>query len=257
MLNASWGKTFWQLLDYYLVPTGGFYGSQKACESIHCQYSYDDDSIWLLNYEKKNDGLPNIRGITQQLLLIADKKFGEISVLISVYDKNSQIIYREEIKKTVSHGQKVKLSNVKLNKIKDDFFILKLDYSGKSNVYWLTKSKDEFEKKHTPKNWFYRPQTQYADLSPILSMHRTSLETQVDSKDKEAEIFVKNSGKYFAAAVQLDFLTENGELCYPVYFSQNLFWLAPNEEIKITAKIPAHSQFSFDKLKLKCEAANA
>jgi len=257
MLNASWGKTFWQLFDYYLVPTGGFYGSQKACEDVHCQYSYDDDSIWLLNYEKKPGGLPNLRGITQQLILMAEKKFGEISVLISVYDKNSQIIYQEKLKKVVFRGQKVKLSNVKLNKIKDDFFILKIDYLGTSNVYWLTKSKDEFEKKHTPKHWFYRPQTQYADLSPILSMPKTFLETQVDSKDKESEIFVKNSGKYFAAAVQLDFLTENGELCYPIYFSQNLFWLAPNEKIKITAKIPAHSRFSFDKLKLRCEAANA
>ena len=35
MLNSSWPSLIWQLYDYYLNPTGGFYGSKKACEPLH------------------------------------------------------------------------------------------------------------------------------------------------------------------------------------------------------------------------------
>ncbi|MDR0304529.1 MAG: hypothetical protein LBH98_07165 [Chitinispirillales bacterium] len=257
MLNASWGKTFWQLFDYYLVPTGGFYGSQKACEGVHCQYSYDDDSIWLLNYDKKSDDISTIKCITQRLLFMSSYK-KEVSVLISVYDKSSKLIYQEKFEKSVLKGHKIELSKLDFKKIKDDFFILKLDYSGKSNVYWLTKSKDEFKNESDSQSWFYRQQTIYADLSPILNMPKTDLNTDIKFlNDDNALICVKNTGKYFAAAVQLDFITPGGDLCYPVYFSENLFWLAPNESVEITAKISPHSRYSFDKLKLKCEALNA
>ena len=237
MLNASWGKPFWQLFDYYLVPTGGFYGSQKACEKIHVQYSYDDDSIWLVNYDKKD---------------------AEISIQMSVYSRYSTVLYKKIFKKNISGGQKTKISTVDFNKIEDDFFILKLDYLEKSNVYWLTKSKDELDKEHNIKSWFYRRQTRYADLSPVLDMPKTVLETDIKIFDgRSAEVCVKNTGEYFAAAVSLDFIAQSGDLCYPVYFSENLFWLASGEKIKVTAKIPQYLQISFYDLKLKCETLNA
>ncbi|MCL4694868.1 MAG: hypothetical protein KJ060_20425 [Candidatus Hydrogenedentes bacterium] len=56
--NAAWPAVMtWHYVDYYLVPTGAYYGAKKACESLHVQYSYDDRSVWVVNslYQPYND----------------------------------------------------------------------------------------------------------------------------------------------------------------------------------------------------------
>src|SRR6266850_1750460 len=49
MLNNAWPSLIWHLYDYYLMPAGGYFGTKKACEPIHAQYSYDDKSVVAVN----------------------------------------------------------------------------------------------------------------------------------------------------------------------------------------------------------------
>src|SRR5213079_1885343 len=49
MLNNAWPSMIWHLYDYYLRPGGGYYGTKKACEPVHVQYSYDDRSVVIVN----------------------------------------------------------------------------------------------------------------------------------------------------------------------------------------------------------------
>src|SRR4030088_1094468 len=49
MLNNAWPSLIWHLYDYYLVPAGGYFGTKKACEPVHVQYSYDDKSVVAVN----------------------------------------------------------------------------------------------------------------------------------------------------------------------------------------------------------------
>src|SRR5439155_677007 len=49
MLNNAWPSLIWHLYDYYLVPSGAFFGTKKACEQLHVQYSYDDNSVAIVN----------------------------------------------------------------------------------------------------------------------------------------------------------------------------------------------------------------
>src|SRR6266478_839984 len=49
MLNNAWPSLIWHLYDYYLVPAGGYFGTKKACEPVHVQYSYDDNSVAVIN----------------------------------------------------------------------------------------------------------------------------------------------------------------------------------------------------------------
>ncbi|HEX5552810.1 MAG TPA: glycoside hydrolase family 2 TIM barrel-domain containing protein, partial [Chitinophagaceae bacterium] len=49
MYNASWPKLWWQLYDYYLMPTGGFYGARKANEPVHISYNYGDHAVDVMN----------------------------------------------------------------------------------------------------------------------------------------------------------------------------------------------------------------
>jgi hypothetical protein len=83
------------------------------------------------------------------------------------------------------------------------------------------------------------------------------LKTDVEFSRNKAKISIKNTGKSFAAGIQLDFIDENEDICYPIYFSDNLFWLAPNDTKTISAEIPENTKFSFEKLKLRAEALNS
>src|SRR5437660_12709099 len=49
MLNNAWPSLIWHLYDYYLMPAGGYFGTKKACEPVHVQYSYDDNSVAVIN----------------------------------------------------------------------------------------------------------------------------------------------------------------------------------------------------------------
>ncbi|MCL5280708.1 MAG: glycoside hydrolase family 2, partial [Planctomycetes bacterium] len=48
MLNAAWPKMYWQLYDWYLMPTGALYGAKKACEPLQLVYDYGDNSIYFV-----------------------------------------------------------------------------------------------------------------------------------------------------------------------------------------------------------------
>ncbi|HEO71409.1 MAG TPA: hypothetical protein ENN80_09105, partial [Candidatus Hydrogenedentes bacterium] len=48
--NAAWpASPTWHYIDWYLIPTGAYYGAKKACEPLHVQYAYDDDTVWVIN----------------------------------------------------------------------------------------------------------------------------------------------------------------------------------------------------------------
>ena len=49
MLNNAWPSNIWHLYDYYLDAGGGYYGTKKACEPLHVQYSYDDHGVVVVN----------------------------------------------------------------------------------------------------------------------------------------------------------------------------------------------------------------
>ncbi len=49
MLNSAWPSMIWHLYDYYLDAGAGYFAAKKACEPLHIQYSYDDQSIVVVN----------------------------------------------------------------------------------------------------------------------------------------------------------------------------------------------------------------
>src|SRR5450432_2415615 len=49
MLDNAWPSLIWHLYDYYMVPGGGYFGTKKANEPVHVQYSYDSHSVAVIN----------------------------------------------------------------------------------------------------------------------------------------------------------------------------------------------------------------
>src|SRR5207253_7240546 len=49
MLDNAWPGLVWHLYDYYLVAGGGYFGTKKALEPLHVQFSYDDRTVVAVN----------------------------------------------------------------------------------------------------------------------------------------------------------------------------------------------------------------
>ena len=49
MLNSAWPSIYWQLYDWYGVPTAGYYGTKKACEPMQLLFNYDDRCVYAVS----------------------------------------------------------------------------------------------------------------------------------------------------------------------------------------------------------------
>src|SRR5207237_3485812 len=65
MLNASWPKLYWQLYDYFLTPTGAFYGARKGSQPQHLSYDPSGRGVYLVN-----DTLAAVKGATAVVTLL-------------------------------------------------------------------------------------------------------------------------------------------------------------------------------------------
>lgn len=222
MLNGFWPKMFWQLYDYWMVPTGGFYAARKACESVHVQYSYDDDSIWTVNSRQES-----VSGTIQ----------------VKLYDQDSVLSYSETFSLELAPYERREIIQVTNHIPISDIFFLELEFCLSPhevyrNFYWLSSQKDVFASERKQEEWFYWPVTKIADFSALSSLPTTSLLCeQIESVvgTKSHTFVVQNCGKTIAAAIQFDIVDSSGELVYPLLWSDNMLWLTPGSKEMLTA----------------------
>jgi exo-1,4-beta-D-glucosaminidase len=105
MLNNAWPSTIWHLYDYYLDAGGGYYGTKKACEPLHVQFSYDDHSVVVVNstYQASprlivkatvyDFNLKQLFTKEQSLTVDADTSQKAISVPDSVFSGTSSVYF--------------------------------------------------------------------------------------------------------------------------------------------------------------------
>ena len=49
MGQSAYPSLVWQTYDYYYDLTGAYWGIKKACEPVHIQWSYADNSVKVIN----------------------------------------------------------------------------------------------------------------------------------------------------------------------------------------------------------------
>jgi exo-1,4-beta-D-glucosaminidase len=231
MLNNSWPSLIWHLYDYYLVPAGGYFGTKKACEPVHVQYSYDDNSVVVVNstYEET-------KGL-----------------------KVSAKIYNIDAKEKTSRDATIDLAADGVSKAFElpapdgvtPTYFLKLelrDAAGKlvsDNFYWLSTKADtlDWEKR---RDTVYTPQKDFADLTGLETLPKAKLSVTKIVTNLGAgtvlNLMVENQGDSIAFMVhprvtrgkRRDDLT-------PIFWSDNYFSLLPGEKKTVTARFDSAS----------------
>jgi exo-1,4-beta-D-glucosaminidase len=226
MLNNSWPSLIWHLYDYYLVPAGGYFGTKKACESVHVQYSYDDGSVVVVNstYEA-------IKGL-----------------------KVSAKIYNIDAKEKASRDATIDLAADGVSKAFDlpapegftPTYFLKLelhDAAGKlvsDNFYWLSTKADTLDWGKR-KDTVYTPQKDFADLTGLESLPKVKLSITRSMENAGSTsvltVVIENRSNSIAFMVHPRVTRgQAGEDVTPIFWSDNYFSLLPGEKKSVTAR---------------------
>jgi exo-1,4-beta-D-glucosaminidase len=224
MLNNAWPSMIWHLYDYFLMPGGGYFGTKKACEPVHVQYSYDDKSIVVVN--TKYQSLPGMK------------------LTARVYDIN----FAEKFAKTVNIDLQAD-TNLKafvLPQILDlsPTYFLRLvleDNHGEtvsSNFYWLSNKDDVLDPQKS--KWYYTPVSSFADMTQLQQLPAVKLSVSGSSTRKggveTVNVTASNPSSSLAFFVHLQVKQgRDGKDLLPIVWQDNYFSLAPGERKQIVA----------------------
>jgi exo-1,4-beta-D-glucosaminidase len=221
MLNNAWPSIIWHLYDFYLRPGGGYFGTKKACEPLHVQYSYDDRSVVVVNSYYRV--FPHHTVTAKVYNLDMTEKFSKSASLDVASDSAARVFEIPEIAG-----------------LSDTYFV-KLSLSDtpgavvSSNFYWLSTKPDVSD--WARGNGVYTPIKSYADLTALetLPPARVRMTSRVESKgaDEVRRVTVENAGTGLAFFVRLSVVAGGREIA-PVIWEDNYFELMPGER-KIVA----------------------
>ena len=224
MLNTAWPGLIWHLYDYYLRPAGGYFGTKKACEPLHIQYSYDDRSVVVVNSQLQ--------------------PFQKLEVSAAVYDINLKKEFSKDQTINVAANSSTRVFDVpKLDGLSTTYFLrltLK-DSAGKqvsTNFYWLSTRQDVLDWQKT--KWYYTPTSGYADFNALKSLPKVRLDIHATSREEGplhvTRVTVRNPSSHLAFFVHLSVNKgEHGAEVLPVIWQDNYFELMPGEEREIAA----------------------
>jgi exo-1,4-beta-D-glucosaminidase len=226
MLNNAWPSLIWHLYDYYLVPAGGYFGTKKACEPIHIQYSYDDNSVAVIN-----SAYETLKGM-------------KVSAKIYNIDANEKASRNATL--DLAADSSTKAFDLPVPDGLSATYFLKLelrDAAGKlvsDNFYWLSTKVDTLDwAKRADTD--YTPQKDFADLTGLNSLPKAKVaitkSVHASGPNSLITVSVENKGDSVAFMVHPRLTRgKGGEDVLPVFWSDNYFSLLPGEKKSVTAK---------------------
>ena len=215
MLNSAWPSLYWQLYDYYGIPTAGYYGTKKACEPVQLLFDYGTRKVYAVNESA------------------APRTF---TATLKVYDAASKLIGQETKPVTVGYRDVVPVFDLKRFDGKPHFVALALtdgETPVADNFYVLPAKDNEYVWKDT--NWYITPISRYADLSFAFKQAPAEVEMTVDG-DK---VTLTNKSGVIAYQNVLKAKDAAGNLVAPAYWSDNFFPLLPGETKTVTCQARA------------------
>ena len=228
MLNNPWPSTYWHLYDYFLYPAGGYFGTKKACEPLHVQYSYDDRSVVVVS---------SLREAASGLTVSA-----------RVFDFGLKELFSRESKADVeadSAKQVLTLPPFPAEPGAATYFVrLSLrDKSGKeisSNFYWLPARLSTLAWDKTPDTAF-TPIATFEDLTALNSLPQVKLRAVAKFEKAEGSdrvrVTIENPGRSLAFQVHVGVRKAHSEdEILPVLWDDNYISLLPGESKVMTAR---------------------
>jgi len=217
MLNSAWPKLWWQLYDYYLAPTGAFYGARKANGPLHALYDAPDGKLYLVNQTLRAQP-----GLTLEMKLL---------------DPSSQVIDERKFAAQAEPDASSPVADYRPGNMGGKFCFMDLrlkDAQGRTldrNFYVLPAQPDVLDSSST---WYTSYTKTFADLTGLAALAPVRLDRQVRfgaaGERRYAEVALSNLSGQVAFAVELElYKAKGGQLVVPVFWDDNFVSLLPGE----------------------------
>jgi len=220
MYNAAWPKMWWQFYDYYLDPTGAFYGAQTACEPLHVGYDPAANSIYIVNST-------------------LEPAFN-LKMKATVLNFNLKVMLNVEKDVTIAANASHQVYTIPdIDSLSTTYFLdLRMydkDKLVSSNFYALSTRKDSLQWKKS--TWYVTP-CQYADLTELSKLEEVKLDVKKEIEkrgdDYIVDATVHNPTDKLAFMVYLSVRKgESDESVLPVFWDENYITLLPGETRKV------------------------
>jgi len=223
MYNSAWPKLWWQLYDYFLQPTGAFYGARKAGEPVHILYNYGNQEIAAVNSSAAP--APKLRAAIRVL------DFG----------------LKEIIAKSVDFGllaDEVKTIDVlRLPSGLTPVYFLDLRIFGEknrlvdANFYCLSAKPETLDEANA--TWYVTPIKEFADLTALNGLKPVTLKlkskTSKEGPMTKVTVELENPTDDLALMAEIRIVTDISEdVVLPIYLDDNYITLLPKETRKIS-----------------------
>ena len=224
MMNNAWPSMIWHLYDYFLMPGGGYFGTKKACEPVHVQYSYGDKSVVVVN--TTHQAFTKLKVTTKVYTIDLIEKFSNVSNLDLPADSNVKALAFPQIQDLSStYFLRLTLEDGKGQTIS-------------SNFYWLSTSDDVLD--WGKSTWYYTPTNSYADMTALEKLAPVNLLVSSDAirrgEDESAHVTVSNPSSSLAFFIHLQIKKgRSDEDVLPVVWQDNYLTLMPGEKREVTA----------------------
>ena len=232
MYNSAWPAMFWQLFDYYLMPSGAFYGTKTGSEPLNITYNYGDKNIYVVN-----DTLFS---------------FDDLKAEVCVLDIGSNLIFTKDIPVSIGENRSQKILEMPLIENLSTVYFLDLklkDIKDKikgRNFYWLSAKEDILDEKSS--TWFHTPNKAFADLTGLQTLPEARIKAAHQFMDvssvQEILVTLENTSDKIAFFIELNVCgAESGNSVLPIFWEDNYISILPGETRVI------HARFSKEDLK--------
>ena len=207
MLASAWPSMYWQLYDWYLVPTAGYYGVKNACAPVQLIYNYGTREVWCVN-----DAIPEAYYSASVHFLDSESK----TVSCNDYRFRSKA-RRPFVVETLPEG--------------DGFLSLELkDADGNviaRNFYCVPAKGGEYVWKKA--DWWGIPMSGYANLGFVTNLPKAKVEMTSEATDNGILVKLENKGAAVAYQLILKAVGSDGNLIGGAIWEDNFFSLVPGE----------------------------
>lgn len=228
LLNNGWPSNMWHLYDFYLQPAGGYFGTKKACEPLHIQFSYDDRSVVVVNS--------------------LNLAFSGLTAEAAMYDFAQRRLFfrRTQLDSAADTVQRLFVIPADNLPAGVHFVQLRLtDRTGRivsRNFYWLPRTLSTFDwaVEHQKLHPYYTAVTHYEDLSQLNQLRKVRLDAAASfrrpGRSDDVRVEIKNLSRDLAFQIRLALVdAASGEEKLPVLWEDNYLSLLPGESRTLVA----------------------
>ena len=224
MLTGAFPSLHWNLWDYYLRPSGGYFGAKTAAgRAEHVAYDYVRRAVHLINRSLDRTGPRRID--------------------VQVVDAAGALVYNTTVQVTTAPNtskQAATLSADVFAKAEGVMFVklVLTDERGdvlSRNAYWVARDLDVLDWDNS--DWYYTPVSKYSDLTALSKMvpANVSATAASDGKARTTVVTLENKSRVPAVFISVSLVDAAGREVLPLTWSDNYVTLWPGETLNLTA----------------------